>query len=228
MLRKILLCSVLLAGVASVKAQSNLEFADGKKVQEYWLDAANSSTDCHFTFKNVSGSATRVYYKKVEVDFPASPRWDVSFCDNRNCFFSFVESDTFNTIQNNEEAELKLTVFPNGNADTGIATYVLWTLDEPNEKDTITFKVYVPWGASARNIETAGLSVYPNPVSDVLNIQSAAAGQVSVVSVTGQVFITKAIAAGSESVLVSSLTPGVYTVLVESAGKRVQTQFVKI
>jgi hypothetical protein len=76
------------------------------------------------------------------------------------------------------------------------------------------------------------LTIYPNPVKQQLNITSGESLQgstLSVYDITGKQVIAPRIAnAGTNQVNVSSLAPGVYTVVITRNGKKVATkQFVK-
>ncbi len=67
------------------------------------------------------------------------------------------------------------------------------------------------------NIKTAGLSIYPNPASKVVNVIGLAAKHtVSVFDVTGRVVMTAEVDAINNILNVASLTNGVYTVVLQN------------
>jgi hypothetical protein len=126
--------------------------------------------DCVIHIENKSNSSISLEYKKVLVDFPAT--WNAAFCDNRNCFEGFVEQDTFSPIpKGDDKNSMKITVYPNGKADTAVIKYAVWDRANPSFIDTWTFNVYVRWGADVNGHSLKSTAViYPNPCNDQIQI----------------------------------------------------------
>jgi hypothetical protein len=144
------------------------EAVEGKDVEYY--PSANGFMDCAIHFKNLTQSPVVLQYKKVSVDFPST--WDVSFCDNRNCFGGFVDEDTMSAIvPEDEKNSLKITVYPNGKADTAVVVYEVWNKYLPSEKITLTYTIMVRWGASTPTYSVSS-SVYPNPANNFVFVPS--------------------------------------------------------
>lgn len=81
------------------------------------------------------------------------------------------------------------------------------------------------------DINTNGISVSPNPASDVLNVTWSATTSVStikVMDVTGRVVMTESVANGNSKQLnISNLAAGTYTVATEGASGKTSYTFVK-
>jgi hypothetical protein len=151
-------------------AQS-FQAVEGTDVQYY--PSANGFMDCAIHLKNLTQSPIILQYKKVSVDFPST--WDISFCDNRNCFGGFVDEDTMSAIApDDEKNSLKLSVFPNGKSDTAVVVYEVWNKYTPADKITLTYTIMVRWGASAESYEVVTM-VSPNPANDYVQLPVAAA-----------------------------------------------------
>lgn len=151
-------------------AQS-FQAVEGTDVQYY--PSANGFMDCAIHLKNLTQSPVILQYKKVSVDFPST--WDISFCDNRNCFGGFVDEDTMSAIApDDEKNSLKLSVFPNGKSDTAVVVYEVWNKYTPADKITLTYTIMVRWGASTESYEVVTM-VSPNPANDYVQLPVAAA-----------------------------------------------------
>ncbi len=151
-------------------AQS-FQAVEGTDVQYY--PSANGFMDCAIHLKNLTQSPIILQYKKVSVDFPST--WDISFCDNRNCFGGFVDEDTMSAIApDDEKNSLKLSVFPNGKSDTAVVVYEVWNKYTPADKITLTYTILVRWGASTESYEVVTM-VSPNPANDYVQLPVAAA-----------------------------------------------------
>jgi hypothetical protein len=149
-------------------AQS-FQAVEGTDVQYY--PSANGFMDCAIHLKNLTQAPVVLQYKKVSVDFPST--WDISFCDNRNCFGGFVDEDTMSAIApDDEKNSLKLTVYPNGKSDTAVVVYEVWNKYSPTDKITLTFTIMVRWGASTESYEVV-TGVSPNPANDFVQLPVA-------------------------------------------------------
>ena len=163
---------VLALGLFSVglKAQS-FQAVEGTDVQYY--PNANGFMDCAIHLKNMTQSPVVLQYKKVSVDFPST--WDISFCDNRNCFGGFVDEDTMSAIApDDEKNSLKLTIYPNGKSDTAVVIYEVWNKYAPADKITLTYTIMVRWGASAQSYEVV-TRLSPNPANNHVQLPVDAA-----------------------------------------------------
>jgi hypothetical protein len=160
----------LALGLFSIGANAqSFQAVEGTDVQYY--PSANGFMDCAIHLKNLTQAPVVLQYKKVSVDFPST--WDISFCDNRNCFGGFVDEDTMSAIApDDEKNSLKLSVFPNGKSDTAVVVYEVWNKYTPADKITLTYTIMVRWGASTESYEVV-TRVSPNPANDFVQLPVA-------------------------------------------------------
>lgn len=158
MVKRILFGAIILCSVSVAKSQS-FSF-DGGANQSFY-PKATGYMDCAIHVKNEGMEDVVLKYKKVSVDFPA--KWDFSFCDNVNCITFFADSGTFAAIApGNNESSMKVTVYPNGFADTAVVKYAFWDVKNPSKIDTLTFNIFVRWGVGVQEL-AQNTSIYPNP-----------------------------------------------------------------
>lgn len=208
--RSLVVLAMVFAGMGVAKAQG-FELENGKAEHTFYPDATQP-VDCAIHFKNLKKSAIVFAYEKVSIDYPTA--WDVSFCDNRNCYATFLNNDTMAKVAPNAEASLKITVFPNGKADTAIVKYAIWDYDNPTDRDTITWNIFIRWGANTQSWLVDRTTAYPNPVKDVLHVVGVVASQGRLVDAKGA--FVKAVTLNEGRVDVSDLSSGVYSLILET------------
>lgn len=95
-------------------------------------------------------------------------------------------------------------------------------LDNSNNEDCFTL------GTASVNENEISALVYPNPASDVLNIElNEVATNVTIVSLDGKVVVSETVNSNNVSVDVANLVPGTYVYAVETANGSVRNTFVK-
>ena len=208
--RSLVVLAMLFAGMGVAKAQG-FELENGKAEHTYYPDATQP-VDCAIHFKNLKKTAIVFAYEKVSVDYPTA--WDVSFCDNRNCYATFLNNDTMAKVAPNAEASLKITVFPNGKADTAVVKYAIWDFDNPSDRDTIIWNIYVRWGANTQSWIVDMATVYPNPVKDVLTVMGVVSNKGQLVDAKGS--FVKSVNLDQGRLDVSDLSAGIYSLLLET------------
>jgi len=208
--RSLVVLAMLFAGMGVAKAQG-FELENGKAEHTYYPDATQP-VDCAIHFKNLKKTAIVFAYEKVSVDYPTA--WDVSFCDNRNCYATFLNNDTMAKVAPNAEASLKITVFPNGKADTAVVKYAIWDFDNPSDRDTIIWNIYIRWGANTQSWIVDMATVYPNPVKDVLTVMGVVSNKGQLVDAKGS--FVKSVILDQGRLDVSDLSAGIYFLLLET------------
>lgn len=208
--RSLVVLAMLFAGMGVAKAQG-FELENGKAEHTYYPDATQP-VDCAIHFKNLKKTAIVFAYEKVSVDYPTA--WDVSFCDNRNCYATFLNNDTMAKVAPNAEASLKITVFPNGKADTAVVKYAIWDFDNPSDRDTIIWNIYIRWGANTQSWIVDMATVYPNPVKDVLTVMGVVSNKGQLVDAEGS--FVKSVILDQGRLDVSVLPAGIYSLLLET------------
>jgi hypothetical protein len=213
-MNKFLTAVASLAFVFNLQAQS-IGFVDTKELHEYVENdlLKDGFKSCKIKFFNNTDADITIKYKKVSVDFPES--WSVSFCDNSDCYPSFVDEAQFRPISAGDTVDLKLDVYPDGTADTAYVSYAIWDEANPNVVDTLNYQIMSRWGLFSENLKITQVSVFPNPTSDVLNIRSMSAiEQVSVLDLNGKLVYSEKISEPKSSVTLplASLPNGLYVI----------------
>ncbi len=168
-MKKIIL-SVFVLGSASLLSAQAYSFEGGNNQSFY--PKASGYMDCAIHIKNDGMENLNLKYKKVSVDFPTT--WDFSFCDNVNCITFFADSGTMAPIAaGNNESSMKITVYPNGFADTAVVKYAIWNVNDPNKIDTLVFNINVRWGVSVERINQV-VNVFPNPSKGTFQVAAKA------------------------------------------------------
>lgn len=212
----------IVVGSMNFASAQGFEIQDKQKVHDFYPNATDPM-DCYIHFKNLKKTKMVFGYKSFVVDYPMF--WDVSFCDNKNCYANFKTQDTMAAVAPNMEASLKITVFPNGKAGVAKVQYVIFDYDNPTDMDTVTWNINVRWGAETKSWIAEAVQVYPNPVTDVLHVSAIGNAAFDVVDAKGAVVRNMAPIGGRLDV--SGLAAGLYFVRCQSVDKVQTISFVK-
>jgi hypothetical protein len=120
---------------------------------------------------------------------------------------------------------LKITVFPNGKADTALVKYALWDYDNPTDRDTLTWNIYIRWGADTKSWMVDMLLAYPNPVADVLHVVGVDACKGQLIDAKGSVVRDVVLEDGKLDV--SELHSGVYALMLQTPTGIARVGFVR-
>ncbi len=212
-MNKILSALAVLLLSGSIKAQS-IGFVNSKKSFEYVEnDLLNTGyKSCKIYFYNTTDADLTVHYKEISVDFPDG--WTVSFCDNSDCYPSFPTEAKFRPIMAGDTANLKLDVYPDGTADTAFVTYAMWDENYPDQLDTVTYQIMARWGLNAEAISDRGITLFPNPASSAMtvNTNGVKVSSYKVYDLQGQLILFGEAEATDSSMQlnVKNLTDGLY------------------
>ena len=140
----------------------------------------------------------------------------------------FVERDATTTVANSWE-ELTFTFAGIVNANNYQKVVVFFDFGTAQSGATYYFDdVMLETTASTSLFKSFKINLYPNPTSNVLNIESLGTIQtISVYNVLGQEVINKALNSSSTSLDVSSLNSGIYVVKTVVDGVTSSTKFIK-
>ena len=123
--------------------------------------------------------------------------------------------------------------------DTGRYNVMVWfqVIENPDsfyliDETVFRYTGYVPdttTGMLEKPVEQVNISVYPNPVSDQLNIvlPGNADAIISITSLAGQVIYFSRLSTIKTSIDVSSLKPGMYIVSFQNGGQQGTKTFIK-
>lgn len=182
--------------------------------------------DANATVYNNSTTARTFRWIRI-VDAPSS--WTSTVCDKNNCYSNNTNTQDF-VLNAGANGLLKLTVNPQMVSGEGEYQVLVFDLN-----DSAATNAVLNVHASAQNLTgisnpaIAGVSIYPIPAKDILNINFDGLKNVNAISiynVVGQKLKTVNVYAGSKSVAVpvSELKKGVYFLRVYSNNKEALTK----
>jgi hypothetical protein len=222
-IRKIAFALVANLALSTAAFAQDFELEGGANTHDFFPESSGYM-DCAIHITNTLSSDLILEYKKVSVDFPSA--WDVSFCDNRNCYGMFIEQDTMFPIASKQDAYLKITVFPNGVADTAIVKYAVWNRYNESAIDTLTYNIYVRWSAGRVSLMSGDVArVYPVPVSEVLNVDLRGIRNASIYDAMGRKVIQLP-AQEQAQIQVGYWSAGTYTLRYEEGDNTLSQTFV--
>jgi hypothetical protein len=154
--------------------------------------------------------------------------WYTTVCDDNNCYSPGTSSMTVN-IAANSNGLLKLNVFANDVVGTGSYHLNVYDIsDSANANAVLSVDVVTnPVGIS--NVKAEAVSIYPNPVKDVLYMNldvSKKINSIDIHNVVGQKIKTITLEEGLKSVAISAsdLKKGIYFIRIFSDSKEVATK----
>lgn len=175
--------------------------------------------DGNSTVYNTSNAARTFRWIRTNVGAPAA--WTTTVCDKNNCYSTTTSSQDF-VLGAGASGLLRLTVNPNG--VTGNATYQVLVYDLNDSINTNSVFIVNVNAFDMTGINdpvNGGVSLYPIPAKDQLNINFEGVKNVtsiSIYNVVGQKLKTVNVNAGSKSAVipVSDMKKGVYFLRVYS------------
>lgn len=190
---------------------------------------ADEFSDAASFLQNNTAGAIKIKWIRITESEPVG--WSTTVCDALNCYSpSTAKAPQYVTIPAGEQSLLKLNVFGNGVSGTGKYTIVAYDIDDSaNVNVTMTVDVTaLTTGIGNPNVQEV-ISIYPNPVKDVLmaNLDgSMRVSSIEIYNVVGQKMKTVMIQEGikSVSIPVADMKKGVYFVRVLSGSKEVLTK----
>lgn len=216
-MKKILLISVLSLQFYCIRAQESFSFIDT-------IFVFNKSTDyetLHWyieIFNNQNVDTTLRWKANFSSDFPKA--WDINFDDQNNFYSNIKHNDSADfTLFANNTFPQKLII---GNAHNQYAS----------TGDTLRFDIYHPNNPSnfksiyfVFNITSAGgslsinnsqvkpsLSVYPNPITNLLNLEHFEGGIITIFNNQGALIKEVLLPKNTTQISLDELTPGYYII----------------
>jgi hypothetical protein len=216
---------VLLALVIGSKAQNpniNIDPATiDLQVEASGYGDANSTV-----YNTTNGTRTFRWIRTVE---GAPSAWTTTVCDKNNCYSTSTSSQEF-VLGAGASGLLRLTVNPNdafGEATYQVLVYDVY--DSTNTHAIFTVNVTVQDITGINDPINGGVSVYPIPAKDILNVNFDGVknvNSVAVYNVVGQKLKSYNVYAGSKTVAipVADMKKGVYFLRVYSSNKEAITK----
>jgi hypothetical protein len=154
----------------SLQAQKSYSIVEDKNSTFYVPHS--DFTDCAIHIRSTITDSLFMAYERIEENVPSG--WGANLCDNAVCYGDLHSAANMAPFKAPAEAFMKITVNPMGIAGTAVVKYAVWDLNNPNQRDTLTFNIVVFWGASADQAAKAlsGM-IGPNPFSNTLQVSNA-------------------------------------------------------
>ncbi|MBK7668452.1 MAG: T9SS type A sorting domain-containing protein [Sphingobacteriaceae bacterium] len=217
----------IVLGLAFCNAQT-LTYTPGKT---YSLNLAlGDAATVPIQFEHNEPKKINLTYTNVSYSFPAG--WEIGVCDTYNCMAGVNpgnwELDSLPPGSVNA-FYIQLSVDPKNIIGAGFLKVYLWQNDQPNNGDTLIWRV----NAQAVGVEeissNSTIKLFPNPVTDVLIIDNSFQENtpVSLTDALGRKVMTTILSNNSNSINLSSIEKGVYTLIIESKGKQFYKRIVK-
>jgi len=188
-----------------------------------------NSTDQYPTYQSVVGNDTvTLAIEIIHNDLPAS--WDGMVCIFGSCMGSIPPvgtQATMDPIYGSNQGMIRLTVNPYNGTEQAKLQVMVWDVNYPNDTDTATFLLNTTLGTT--ELMDSKVTIAPNPVQNELTIDSEYdLSQAQVVDAAGRLLQTIDITAPQQSMNVSDLPEGVYTLLLTSDQGTIEKRFVKL
>lgn len=173
----------------------------------------SASKTVYMKCKNISGAAFEMKFRRVIMSSTAT--FTDQFCDNVLCYPLAGQGNDWtapnpNPISDTDTSDMKPIYDFTGGGDIYIRYYVLDGSNGDAVIDSIDFEISSALGYEESSIE---VSSFPNPASDVFNIELGANGstsQVIMYNVIGKEVMRKTLANGLNTLDVKELNNGVY------------------
>jgi hypothetical protein len=152
-------------------------------------------------------------------DIPAT--WDGMVCIYGTCLGTIPVVGTtaqMNPINGALEGMVRLTVNPINGTETAKLQVYVYDIDFPNDGDTATFILNSTLSVDEVNALSTGLELYPNPATNVVQLEATANMSKAVVyDLSGKAVLSQELNGLVGTVDVSNLESGAYLMLIEDA-----------
>lgn len=188
-----------------------------------------NTTDQYPLYLNAIGNDTvTLAIEVISNDLPQA--WDGMLCIYGQCLGTISPVGTQATMQpisGVTQGMVRLTVNPfNGTEQATLEVYV-YDVDFPNDGDTATWLLNTT--ASTPELLASNVIIAPNPVQEELSIDSEyALTEAQIIDASGRVLNVIEIMASQQTINVSELPEGIYTLRLTSDQGIIEKRFVKL
>lgn len=176
-----------------------------------------------------TGSTLSITWERVSMNLPTG--WDYSICDLGTCHPGIPTGPiTMNTSTSTAaEAFLGLNIDPTNIAGTGTVVVRVYQTGFPANADTLTWIINAGPTGVKENLLSSKLSVYPNPATNVLNIDAkdSKISKATVKTIIGTEVMQLNLTSNNNSIDISSLPKGIYLLHIESADGKITKRIIK-
>ncbi|MDQ3072136.1 MAG: T9SS type A sorting domain-containing protein [Bacteroidota bacterium] len=187
---------------------------------------AGTNTDMHILIKNTTADALVFDWRVVELTIDTSAdNHFVSYCDNVTCYFKIPSFATSAEVAPGDSMDMKFSIAPPTDVVSTSGRFAVYinVQGDPENGDTITYEVR-SWATGIDENGSRIMALYPNPASDVLNINFSdpVSGVVQVQDIAGRTLAGYSLNnLENLQVPVSALPVGMYLITLREANGRV-------
>lgn len=218
-MRRIISVLLLILSFGCIKAQT-LTYSPSKTFSANVL--SQTPENFFIVIRNNGTTKINLTYSNASYSFPSG--WNYGVCDTYNCMGG-INPGNWNLDSlppgAGNEFYIELSIDPGTVIGSGYLEVHLWQNDFPNQVDTLLWKISSPGVGVEEISDNKTMSVFPNPVKDILYIANDI-NENSLVYVTdalGRNMIRTTISSTQNSIDVSSFEKGIYTLVIESKEK---------
>ena len=166
--------------------------------------------------------------KFIRIQNTLTTGWTAAYCDCELCHGETTDSAKF-TLAIGDSCVTSAHFYPHSIKGSGIMKVKIFP---ENNRSNMVIGEYraTCWAASATFIKNEKLEVSPNPANSVLNIKFGSAGAytINMFSSDGKLIVSEIVNSLNNSMDISTLNNGLFTVKIESAGKIFYSKFIKM
>jgi len=225
---------LLMTGLASPLFAQSLVLHEGGVSMGSSITIDSLATSDHsignYYIVNTTGAAILITWSRTRVAH-MSPYWD-QICDNQLCFdaanaYNYYRPASLN-VAAGDSTIFQPKVYPVGTPGCAIYTYKVYD-DLGNVQDSVQIKYRFGGLDCFLDLPETPItySVYPNPVSNQLNINTATNGntvQISLYNIMGEIVLKEILTDGMNTISVANLTNGIYFYSMIKNGEMVETK----
>ena len=220
----LLISALVLSGATF--AQSTFQWDTNDSVV---VNLNQNTYDQYPLYQSVVGNDTvTLAIEIIYNDLPQS--WDGMVCVYGLCMGSIPPVGTttqMSPISGSNQGMIRLTVNPFNGTEAAKLQVMVWDIDHPTETDTATFLLNTT--LNTNELEPSRVVIAPNPVQNELSIDSEyQLNEAQIMDAAGRVMKVVEITAAQQSINVSDLTDGVYTLRLAGNEGIVEKRFMKL
>lgn len=173
---------------------------------------------------NNTANTVTLVWERTE-DIPVG--WTTAVCDNNLCYSFEVDNEVYSPIDSGLSGDLIVYFYPNDIVGSGKVTIQLYP-QGGNPQDGISVLFFgEAWSVGTKENDLAKFSMYPNPVTNYLNIQFSYKGKhyVEVYNILGRKILKKEVQ--NDNIMripFSNLQRGMYIVMYKAQNGKIITK----
>ncbi|MCC6818351.1 MAG: T9SS type A sorting domain-containing protein [Bacteroidia bacterium] len=226
MLKRILLLCIFVSSITA-KAQFTID-DDTLYAYGYVAPTSLGYADIfeHTVLRHQGGAIETIKWIRTDNTLP-DPAWESAICDIINCRAPEVDTGSFQ-IGGTDTGELSFHFYPKNIRGTGTMTIRFFRESNPLDYSEVVINCQAWKAASIGSISNEALTVYPNPVIDVIHINhpEIISGMIELIDISGRIVYSASVIEG-QPIDISNLESGIYTIRLTGENGVAIKQFIK-